>query len=175
MNDPEPEPDCQSSYRRQLYKQFKIICVGEADAGKTSLINRFISGIFTENMSQPTLSCDFKVKLLQLCNCKEKQSDVVSLAVWDTAGQERFRHMTKIYYWEAHAVLLCFDITDEESFAAIDFWEEDVNSYAPEGVIRILVGLKADLHQERQIDYSKAVQYATDRGLIYYEASSMTG
>ncbi len=100
---------------------------------------------------------------------------MVSLAVWDTAGQERFRHMAKIYYREAHAVLFCFDITDEESFAAVDFWKVDVNNNAPEGVIRILIGLKADLLEERQIDYSKAQDYAAMSGMAYYEASSITG
>ena len=65
--------------------------------------------------------------------------------------------MAKIYYREAQAVLFCFDISDEESFAAVDFWKEDVNNYAPQGVVRILVGLKADLSEERQIDYCKAM------------------
>lgn len=83
--------------------------------------------------------------------------------------------MAKIYYREAQAVLFCFDITDEDSFAAIDFWKEDVTNYAPEGVIRILVGLKADLGEERQIDYTKANEYAANGKMIYYEASSITG
>lgn len=44
------------------------------------------------------------------------------LQVWDTAGQERFRAMAPMYYRNANAALLVFDITQEHSFDAVRMW-----------------------------------------------------
>lgn len=45
-------------------KTYKVICVGESGVGKTSLIQRYMQDTFVEHQSQPTLGCDFKVKLI---------------------------------------------------------------------------------------------------------------
>lgn len=46
----------------------------------------------------------------------------VLLQVWDTAGQERFRSMAPMYYRNANAALLVFDITQYHTFTAIKNW-----------------------------------------------------
>jgi GTPase SAR1 and related small G proteins len=50
------------------------------------------------------------------------QPFVYCYQVWDTAGQERFRSMAPMYYRNANAALLVFDITQYHSFAAIKTW-----------------------------------------------------
>ena len=67
--------------------------------------------------------------------------------VWDTAGQERFRHIARMYYKDVAGVLLCFDLTDEESYKNINFWLADLNKHAPEKIVKVLVGNKLDLCQ----------------------------
>lgn len=53
--------------------------------------------------------------------------DIVKLQIWDTAGQERFRTITGAYYKGAHAIIIVYDITKEESFADIEeFWLSEV-------------------------------------------------
>jgi GTPase SAR1 family protein len=47
-------------------KQFKVICVGESMAGKTSLIQRYIQESFSEHGTQTTLSWDFKIKTIYI-------------------------------------------------------------------------------------------------------------
>lgn len=69
----------------------------------------------------------------------------VRLYVWDTAGQERFRHIARMYYKDVSGVLLCFDLTDEESFKNINFWLSDLNKHAPSKLVKILVGNKSDM------------------------------
>ena len=51
----------------------------------------------------------------------------------DCAGQERFRTITTAYYRGVSAVLLVYDITDEESFQKIPTFMEAVKQHAPEG------------------------------------------
>ena len=51
------------------------------------------------------------------------EGDVVKLQIWDTAGQERFRTITGPYYKGAHAIIIVYDITKQDSFDDINlFW-----------------------------------------------------
>jgi GTPase SAR1 family protein len=79
-------------------KQFKVICVGESMAGKTSLIQRYMTESFSEHGTQPTLGSDFKIKNINLELPGENGSisdnsrrgtmatEPVRLFIWDTAG-----------------------------------------------------------------------------------------
>lgn len=51
-----------------------------------------------------------------LCSC--------SVCVKDTAGQERYRTITTAYYRGAMGFILMYDITNEESFNAVQDWYE---------------------------------------------------
>jgi hypothetical protein len=70
---------------------FKLLCVGDAGVGKTSLISRFVDDAYAE-ASRSTIGIDFRT--LQL----EMDGRPVALQLWDTAGQERFRSLTAAYY-----------------------------------------------------------------------------
>ena len=93
---------------------------------------------------------------------------------WDTAGQERFRTITSSYYRGAHgaaAVILCswsdiqppdagiivvYDVTDEDSFTAVQRWLSEIDRYCHEHVNKMLVGNKCDLHQKKVVDFATA-------------------
>lgn len=65
--------------------------------------------------------------------------------VWDTAGQERYRQIARMYYNDVCGAFVCFDLTDEDSFNAVNFWLQDLNANAPKNAVKILCGLKLDL------------------------------
>ena len=50
----------------------------------------------------------------------------VELAIWDTAGQERFHALGPIYYRDAQAALLVYDITDADSFSRVQAWVQEL-------------------------------------------------
>lgn len=50
------------------------------------------------------------------------------LQIWDTAGQERFRSISRLYYRGANACLLCYDITDENSFKEMTGWLQELKA-----------------------------------------------
>lgn len=142
-------------------KQYKIICVGDSMVGKTSLIQRYMTEMFNEHGQQPTISNDFKIKAIQVDTedpAKRGQrrdtlaGELIRLFVWDTAGQERFRQITRMYYRDSHGVIICFDITNQESFEQCDFWLKDIEKHAPEKAIKFLCGLKSDLADIREVD-----------------------
>ena len=87
----------------------KVVLLGEGRVGKTSLVLRFCRDTFTEGQP-PTIQASCLERALRLGD------KTVNLVIWDTAGQERFHALGPIYYRDADAALLVFDITDVESF-----------------------------------------------------------
>ena len=77
--------------------------------GKTSLVLRFCRDTFTEGQA-PTIQASCLERALRLGDRN------INLVIWDTAGQERFHALGPIYYRDADAALLVFDITDTDSF-----------------------------------------------------------
>ena len=92
---------------------YKIILYGEYGVGKTSLVNRLVYKDFNQWVSA-TIGATF------VC---WKTDDNIKVGLWDTAGQERFRTITSAYYRGSQAILLVFDLTDQQSFNDIcKFW-----------------------------------------------------
>jgi len=112
-------PDGGGDVREYLYK---VLVVGEANTGKTSIIKRFVHGIFSNNYKS-TIGVDFALKVLDW-----DDETIVRLQLWDIAGQERFGNMTRVYYKEAKGALVVFDVTDLKSFEAVQKWKNDIDA-----------------------------------------------
>ncbi|KAG6444349.1 hypothetical protein O3G_MSEX003324 [Manduca sexta] len=134
--------------------------------GKTSLVVRYIGKMFSKHIS-PTIGASFFTCNINLDNAR------VKLQVWDTAGQERFRSMAPMYYRNANAALLVFDITSATSFTAIKGWVKELQSNVPEAMVLSVVGNKSDLESLRAVPYSDAAQYAATIGAAYTETSAL--
>jgi GTPase SAR1 family protein len=44
----------------------------------------------------------------------------------DTAGSERYEAMSRIYYRGAKAAIICFDLTEQNSFEKVKFWVKEL-------------------------------------------------
>ena len=143
----------------------KYIIIGDAAVGKSNLLLRFSQDDFKSEY-QLTIGVEFGAKNLDIDNKKYR------LQIWDTAGQERFKTITTSYYKGAHAILVVFDITDRDSFDHVRNWMADIDKFAKEGVLRILVGNKCDLAHERQVNAEEAKEIANKYGIKYIETSA---
>ena len=142
----------------------KLIFLGEMRSGKTSIHNRYVHGIFRQDM-EPTIASTFNAKTQEL------DSHIVKLEFWDVAGSEQFRSLTPIYVRGANVVIVVFDITNKKSFDKVDMWLEEVKS-ADFKCVKALVGNKIDLDDKRAVLYEEAESYATENGFSYYEVSA---
>ena len=59
---------------------------------------------------------------------KYNENTVVRLQLWDIAGQERFGNMTRVYYRDAAAAFIVFDLTRRGTFDAVRKWKEDLDT-----------------------------------------------
>ena len=67
----------------------KILMIGDAGVGKSSILQQFTDGYFSDQQ-QSTIGVDFKVKMMTVTGPDERPKRV-KVTIWDTAGQERFR------------------------------------------------------------------------------------
>jgi small GTP-binding protein len=71
--------------------------------------------------------------------------------IWDTAGEERYMTFSKVYYRKAMGGLFVFDLTDKSSFETLYKYVKESNSYSESGMVKILVGNKVDLKENREV------------------------
>ncbi|MFX0079116.1 MAG: Rab family GTPase [Candidatus Hermodarchaeota archaeon] len=146
---------------------FKVVLVGDAEVGKTSLTTRFAYGTFTDGYIS-TLGVDFIVKSIPVNNY------VVKLQAWDTAGQERYSGVRPIYYRGAKGALLVFDITVRQSFVNVEKWFNQIRKYSGSEVPIVIVGNKLDLADSRTVSTDEVRVYSADRNALYFETSAKT-
>ncbi|KAL6072939.1 Ras-related protein Rab-1A [Balamuthia mandrillaris] len=148
---------------------FKVLLIGDSGVGKSSILTRFTEDKFLEN-DAGTVGVDSKTKTLEVDDKR------VKLNIWDTAGQERMGFLTSSYYRGAHGIIIVFDITNEESYRNVANWLGEIERYAFDSALKILIGNKSDLAGERQVQASTATEYAENElSTEYFEASAKTG
>ena len=70
----------------------------------------------------------------------------LQLHLWDVSGQDKFRSMTQVYFRNADACILVYDVLDRESFTQLkSIWLKDLDDKAPTNIIKAIVGNKCDL------------------------------
>ena len=144
---------------------FKVLLIGNSDVGKSSLILRYVDQIWND-VFVPTIGVDFKVKSLQIDNKR------VKMQIWDTAGQERFRNVISSYFKGAHGILLIYDISARDSFKELENWLGEVERNATPQVLKILIGNKCDLDEQRQITVDEGEAFAARNGMKFIETSA---
>jgi small GTP-binding protein len=123
----------------------KIILLGNSHVGKTSLSCQYTSWYDELKNLTATVSCEHaKKKVMVDGNC-------ILVDIWDTAGEERYMTFSKVYYRKAMGGLFVFDLTDKSSFETLYKYVKESNSYSESGMVKILVGNKVDLKENREV------------------------
>ena len=128
-----------------LTGDFKIVFVGSACVGKTSLITRYcLNQFFPQTYS--TIGVSFFTKPVTL------ESTEVNFTIWDTAGEERFRSVAPCLLRGSDGLVIVYDLTSEQSLQDVDIYFEmfqQVVEIEDEGQPPVLLlGNKRDLTDE---------------------------
>ena len=142
---------------------FKIVLIGDISVGKTSILNRFFKNTFSNNY-QSNINANFNSFSIFLDKFIK-----VNLNIWDTCGEEKFKSITKQYYRDASAVLLVYDLTNENSLKSIENWLNEIKIVTNESEI-FLVGNKND--EEKIFPINKENFNDVNN---FYEVSAKTG
>ncbi|KAG2216719.1 hypothetical protein INT45_013830 [Circinella minor] len=160
--------------------QVKLVLLGESGVGKSSLVMRFVNREYIENR-EPTIGAAF---LTQKCHLDDRS---IKFEIWDTAGQERFHSLAPMYYRNAQAAIIVYDITKASTLDKAKSWAKELQRQANSGIVIALVGNKLDLAEgeseddnsstednERQVSEEDAQAYADEAGLLFKETSAKT-
>ena len=122
----------------------KVVLLGESKVGKTSIFNQYKDGKFNPDI-QPSDTAFFIRKELNLAD-KGK----TTLDIWDVAGATKYRNLAKIFLKDAHAAILVYDLTDENSFKELkEFWYSQVKDL---NLVLYVVANKCDLSEKKVKD-----------------------
>ena len=156
--------------------EYKMILVGDSNAGKTSLFRKISKNVFNEKMVS-TIGID-KTTLEYEINIKENEKEVkknIQILLFDTAGQERYLSSTKSYYKRANGVILLYSIIDKRSFDNLTKWLNEVNKVLDNKkgkYLIFLIGTKYDIvkddEDKRQVTVNEASEFCDKNNLLWY-------
>jgi small GTP-binding protein len=144
----------------------KLIVLGEAGVGKTSLLNQWLSGDFSDE-TQPTIAAGLSQIQLMI------DGVISTFHVWDTAGTPQFRSVVPMYCRQAAIAVLVFDLTQPWTFEAVPQWHSFVLESAQP--VFLLIGNKVDVTEGRKVDEFAPPELAERLGMRYVEVSAKSG
>ena len=146
----------------------KIILIGDAGVGKTSISGRYIDSSF-KDAYQATLQVEKRMKIIN-----EDDKTSIRLNIWDTAGQEKFRSITRQFYRDCQGAFIVFDLTKKSSFNELKTWINELKTHGNDDTVIIILGNKSDLTTEREISEDVIKNEIKDK-YKYFEVSAKTG
>ena len=157
MKEDEEIPDC------------KITLIGDSGVGKTSIIGRFITGIFKSEMNI-TVGGVYSKKYYK------KKGKKICLNLWDTAGQKKYRSLGKNFYKNSFIILIVYDICSRKSFESIkNIWYPDIKNNGEKFNIIAIVGNKKDKYEEEEVTEQEAMNFAEEIDGKFFLVSAYNG
>jgi small GTP-binding protein len=146
----------------------KVVLVGSAHTGKTSIINRYIYGEFSPH-TMPSTQPAFFQKKVHSCDVD------VTLEIWDTAGQEQYHALSPMFYRDAEAGIVVFDLTDKSTFSKCKQWVSELRQARGDSITLAVAGNKNDLPSVRTVNFDAIASFASTIGAESFETSAKTG
>jgi len=148
-------------------RKVKVVLVGSAHTGKTSIVNQYVFKSFTLHTVSTTQPAFCQKQL----NYRDHD---LSLEIWDTAGQERYHALSPLFYRDAEAGIVVFDLTDMESFSRAQKWIHELKQARGDQIHIVIAGNKSDLSDKRVVSSADAQRLAQSIKAPYFETSAKT-
>ncbi len=149
---------------------FKILMLGDAAVGKTSLSKHYIENVFTPDI-RLTVGIQFFIKQEIMIEGKS-----VKLQIWDFGGEDRFRIMVPTLCLGSHGCIFMYDVTRPSTLNSHHSWTYIVKERCGRDVPIMLVGNKIDLVDKRSISTEHGIEVAKRSGFTgFAETSAKTG
>jgi Ras-related protein Rab-7A len=149
---------------------FKVLILGSANVGKTSILNQYVNAEFLSQY-KPTIGSDYVSKQVEIDN------SYVTLQIWDTAGQERYQSLAFSIYRNTQVCIFVYDITSLKTFHDVDSWHQKFMSACGSCSDRfpfLLLGNKTDESERREVPQEMGQMYAQEKNMLFYEVSAKT-
>eukprot|EP01105_Mastigella_eilhardi_P018341 TRINITY_DN4234_c0_g1_i1.p1 TRINITY_DN4234_c0_g1~~TRINITY_DN4234_c0_g1_i1.p1 ORF type:complete len:501 (+),score=83.07 TRINITY_DN4234_c0_g1_i1:606-2108(+) len=147
---------------------FKVVLVGQAGGGKSSLLLRLATGEFHADLGNLPQQLDTTSVPLEVDGVK------TNLLIWDACGQERFRNITSSHYRGALGALVVFNMQNPWE-SEVRYWMGEIRRYCMDDIAIVIVASKCDLYNDHQIFHENATQFCNGYCAQFIETSALTG
>uniref|UniRef100_A0A0K0DHV4 GTP-binding protein Di-Ras2 n=1 Tax=Angiostrongylus cantonensis TaxID=6313 RepID=A0A0K0DHV4_ANGCA len=147
---------------------YRVAVFGAGGVGKSSIVQRFVKGTFSENYV-PTIEDTYR----QVISCNQK--NVCTLQITDTTGSHQFPAMQRLSISKGHAFILIYSVTSKQSLeelAPIVKTLMEVKGSSLSEVPIMLVGNKSDDRERREVTKETGAKLADKWGTRFIETSA---
>lgn len=144
----------------------KVVLLGEASSGKTSLLCKFLTGAFTPALPS-TIGASYWT------HCVRREGLEICLDIWDTAGQERYHGIAPMYFRDAHCAVVVYDVTDRDSLGAAVKWCRTLRMKNPAALLLVFAN-KKDLLETQDVRNEDSERFKVFSA-EYIQGSAKTG
>lgn len=140
-----------NEYAETFGNDLKVILVGNASTGKTSIVDRYIKNIFI-NKKGATIAPNSLSKLIR------KNNVIYRLHIWDIPGQDKSPALTSVFCKDSHGIIFCCDALVEQSRNDILTWIKSIKEFIDiSDLPMIIMENKCDLLGDEN-DYNKGIE-----------------
>jgi len=125
--------------------KLKFVLLGDMAVGKTSFMIQYNNKKFF-NYLDSTIGAAFSTKVIK------KNNKNIKLEFWDTAGQERYKSLVSMYYKNADAALVIYDINKIDTLNSAINLIDMLKKNGPINIKYILIGNKYDVMEKDSIN-----------------------
>lgn len=144
----------------------KVCLIGAYAVGKTSLVRRFVSGLFSDQYLT-TIGVKIDQRTVMVGDSEMR------LMIWDLAGRDEFESVRKSYLAGAAGFIYVADGTRRETLAEMKVEKAEIDALYP-GIPSILLVNKRDLISDWEID-DGSLAALESAGLPVLLTSALTG
>ena len=144
----------------------KVVLIGDARVGKTSLIKRFVTGLFNPTY-QITLGTTIMKKDVEYAD------RTVTLSLWDVGGQEVFKQIRSKYYYGSEGALAVCDASKRITFENLTSWVDSFREVVGDQPI-VFIANKNDLAELEvtETDMKQKVEKHKNATFLFTSAKS---
>ena len=151
----------------------KIVLVGDAAVGKTSLIRRFVIDKFDDKYIV-TIGTKTSRKQMEFKYEKQDLAITLTLNIWDIIGQKEMKKLHTLYFKGSEGVIVVCDMTRADTLASVAEWLNGVFECCGK-VPGVLACNKSDLKDEFAITEAQLQATANQFGMKFFHCSAKTG
>jgi small GTP-binding protein len=145
---------------------FRIGIIGNCSVGKSAIVDRLCNNKYSE-IDYATIGISIHCKIIKINEIDYK------CYIMDTAGLDMYRSINMMYYKNYNGIVLCYDITDRQSFNDLNKWLNDVKENVNlDNIAVIIVGSKNDKYEDRKIEREEGFNFAKTYGFLFAEVSA---
>jgi small GTP-binding protein len=151
----------------------KIVLVGDAAVGKTSLIRRFVIDKFDDKYIV-TIGTKTSRKQMEFKYEPQQLAITLTLNIWDIIGQKEMKKLHTLYFKGSEGVIVVCDMTRADTLASVPEWLNGVYECCGK-VPAVLACNKSDLKDEFAITEAQIQALCQQYNMKMFHASAKNG